>query len=86
MKPDGQIGVYFVDYGNEALVSPHHVRLLKKEFLKLPVDCHRAKLAGLAPADGQLRQWPEEAGKAQQLDGIFLALLVFFVTWLTTTF
>ena len=66
---DGEnIRVYFVDYGNSELVSRDKIKILKEEFLKVPVQVVRCSLIGIASPTGPV--WPD--GSIAHFSGLVL--------------
>ena len=51
------VRVHFVDYGNGELVSRDKVKILKPEFLEVPVQAVHCSLIGINPPTGQV--WPD---------------------------
>ncbi len=51
--------VFFVDFGNEAVIENEHIRALKAQFREIPPKAMMCALDKVAPLDGQ-KEWSEE--------------------------
>nr|XP_033799039.1 tudor domain-containing protein 1 isoform X2 [Geotrypetes seraphini] len=58
VSPEGAIKVHFVDYGNVEEVALEKLHEISSEFLKLPFQAIRCKLAGVIPVS---KEWSREA-------------------------
>ncbi|KAL3865174.1 hypothetical protein ACJMK2_006792 [Sinanodonta woodiana] len=55
LNPNGTALVFYVDFGNEEVVSLEDLNSLSKEFQTLPILALRCSLSGLHPTDGAWR-------------------------------
>ncbi|XP_025080601.1 tudor and KH domain-containing protein-like isoform X2 [Pomacea canaliculata] len=55
---EGNVDLYFIDFGDNGLVKPDQLRQLKPEYLSLPVQAIECKLADVEPVGGS---WSDEA-------------------------
>ncbi|XP_047134570.1 tudor domain-containing protein 5 isoform X1 [Hydra vulgaris] len=56
-----EVEVFYVDYGNEMVLDILYLRLMKKDFMTLPVVANLGFLDGVLPYD--LKKWSKEAIK-----------------------
>ncbi|XP_030060572.1 tudor domain-containing protein 1 [Microcaecilia unicolor] len=78
VNPEGAIKVHFVDYGNMEEVAPEKLHMISSEFLKLPFQAIRCKLAGVKPVS---KEWSREATERFQtyVDGVELQARTIYV-------
>lgn len=57
VNTEGTVNVLYVDFGNETTVLKTALRLLKREYLKLPAQAIKAKLANIIPIRGVSNEW-----------------------------
>ena len=56
---DGNVEVYYVDYGNREILPPSRLRPLVPQFASYKFQGLRSALGGVVPSDGE--HWPREA-------------------------
>ena len=75
---DGNVEVYYVDYGNREILPPSRLRPLVPQYTSYKFQGLQSALGGVVPSDGE--QWPREAcelfGKNIPLFQLLLVKLV----------
>lgn len=59
-EENNKISVFYLDFGDCAILNPDSVKILKPDYLSIPFQAIECSLAGVVPVDGE---WTDEASE-----------------------